>query len=315
MAAALRRFVATLALAAGLFLFGVSILVLGLGVAEEPRPHDPSSFTTVNGTAVLAYHTEYSRSRRVEVSYAFPEGPGDVYVLACDALDPVREGEPPAAPWLAFTNVQEGGFVITSQTLPPYARHALVIDPRSGGLSECDPVVVFRWTLAGDNATANQPAVGVASRSAPFDEGQHWLLLVVMTAGSTLALLGGLARARHAAQGPATSAEESPLEVLRASLERMGAQLEATRRHLLFAGVLGVFLWYPVLVPWAWKRAAQAGVGPLFPWAVAALTLAFLGVLTLLWARGIHRLDRELAAWRARMAELRARETSLMETL
>lgn len=318
MAGALRRSLATLALAAGLLLFGVGLLALGIEAAEEdPRPLDPSSLTAANGTAVLAYHTEYLRSssRRLEVSYAFPGAPGEVYVLACNALDPVRQGDPPTAPWLAFTHVQEGSFVISTQTLPPDARRALVVDPRSGITSYCDPVIAFRWSIAGNDTAANHPEVGVAYYSTSFDAGRHWVLLVLMTAGSTLALLGGLARARHRAPDLIASGEESPLEVLRALLERMGEQLEATRRHLLFAGVLGVFLWYPVLVPWAWKRAAHTGVSPLFPWAVAGLTLAFLGVLTLLWAHALYRLDRELVAWRERMAALRARENSLMETL
>ena len=248
-------------------------------------------------------------------SYAFPAAPGDVYVVACDALDPMRRGETPAAPWLAFTHVQEGSFVISQQTLPPDARRAMIVDPRSGIVSYCDPVLAFRWGTDGGDPDANAPAVEVAYRSAAFDQGRSWLLLVLMTAGSTLALVGGLARARHRAQGPPPSTEESPIEVLRASLERMGEQLETTRRHLLFAGVLGVFLWYPVLVPWAWRQAAQTGVGALFPWAVAGLTLVFLGILTLLWARALHGLDRELSAWRSRMAELRKREAGLLETL
>jgi hypothetical protein len=94
----------------------------------------------------------------------------------------------------------------------------------------------------------------------------------------------------------------------------MGEQLERARRHLLYAGVLGVVLWYPVLVPWAWNQASRTSDSPLFPWGVGVLTLAFLLVLTLLWARELHRLDRELLAWRSRMAELRKRESGLMET-
>ena len=317
MAGALRRVMATLALAAGLFLFGVSVLALGIEAAEvDPRPLDPSSLTSANGSALLAYHTEYSRSssRRIEVSYLFPEAPGDVFVVACDALDPMRRGEAPAAPWLAFTQVQEGSFIISPQTLPPDARRALVVDPRTGIMSYCDPVLAFRWDVAGNDTAANQPRVDVTYHSTAFDQGRHWLILVLMTAGSTLVLVGGLGLARHRSAASPPSADESPLEMLRASLERMGEQLEATRRHLLFAGVLGVFLWYPVLVPWAWRRAAATDVGPVFPWAVAGLTLAFLAVLTLLWARALHRLDRELHAWRGRMGQLRDREASLMET-
>ena len=79
--------------------------------------------------------------------------------------------------------------------------------------------------------------------------------------------------------------------------------------------MLGVFLWYPILVPWAWQQAARASDVPIFPWAIAAMTLVFLLVLTVLWAREFARLDRELHGWRDRLKELRERETHLMDKL
>jgi len=122
-------------------------------------------------------------------------------------------------------------------------------------------------------------------------------------------------RSREARRDPPPPAEDSTVEALRASLDRMGEQLERTRKHLLLAGILGVFLWYPFLVPWAWQQAARSSDDPVVPWGVAAMTLAFLVVLTILWAREFLHLDRELNAWRGRIGELRDREEHLMDAL
>ncbi len=79
--------------------------------------------------------------------------------------------------------------------------------------------------------------------------------------------------------------------------------------------MLGIFLWYPFLVPWTWRQAALASDDPVLPWAVAAATLVFLIALTILWAREFLRVDRELTGWRGRMGELRRREEGLMSAL
>lgn len=313
------RLLLPFALLLGVVLFGIALLALGIEAAgEDPQPLDPSSLTTANGTAVLAYPIKSfaSGSNRVQVSYAFPNEPGDAYVVHCEDLDAMRRGEAPAEPLLAFTQLREGRFVATEQTLPVEYGSRFRGDPSLGVSRGCEPAVAFSWSATGGDPAANRPAASVTLHHTAFDAGRYWLLLLLMTAGASLALVGGLAWARpRAASAPLPGSDDSPIEVLRASLDRMGGQLERTRRHLLLAGVLGLFLWYPILVPWTWRQAQRTSDNPLFPWAVAGLTLAFLAVLTGLWARELHRLDRELVAWRARMSQLRERENSLMETL
>lgn len=319
MAGRLTRLLPPLALFTGVFLFGVALLALGLEAAgEEPQPLEPSSFTSANDTAILAYpiKTFAFGSNRVEVSYAFPDEPGNAYVVDCADLAAMRRGEPPEAPLLAFTQLQEGEFVVSQQTLPMQYNRRSTTDSETGTPRACEPAIVFSWSIHGGDATANRPTTSVAHYQTAFDREGYWKLLLLMTTGASFALIGGLTWGRpRAASTQLPGSDDSPLEVLRRSLDRMGGQLERTRRHLLLAGVLGVFLWYPILVPWTWRQALQTSDNNLFPWAVAGLTLAFLLVLTGLWAREIQRLDRELVAWRARMRELRDRENSLTETL
>ena len=319
MASRTLRLLLPLALLPGVFLFGVALLALGIESAgTDPQPLDPSSLTTANGTAVLAYPIKNfaSGSSRVQVSYAFPHEPGDAYVVHCEDLDAMRRGEAPAEPLLAFTQLREGKFAATEQTLPVEYSSRFRGDPSLGASRGCEPAVAFSWSVTGGDPTANRPTAGVTLRHAAFDAGRYWVLFLLMTTGASLVLVGGLAWAgQRAGTAQLPGSDNGPLEVLRASLDSMGGQLERTRRHLLLAGVLGLFLWYPILVPWTWRQAERTSDNALFPWGIAGLTLAFLAVLTGLWARELHRLDRELVAWRARMSELRERENGLMETL
>lgn len=311
----LRRHLPPLALFGGLFLFGVSLLVLGTSATEEGATSlQPSSLTVANGTAVLTYRVGYYgySYNHIEVAYDFPLAPGDAYFVRCSDILRIQRGEPPVEPLLAFTGLANNTFVVSTQTVADLWRLRYVDSEEN----RCAPGIAFQWEAIDGGPTANRPEVVATYHSLGLDGENFALLAVLMVGGALAALLGGLAWAR-ASNAPLamTSEEDSTVEALRASLERMGHQLERTRKILLLAGVLGIFLWYPFLIPWSWQQAARASEDATIPWVAAALTVLFLVVLTLLWAREFLRLDRELIAWRGRLGELRDREAHLLDEL
>jgi len=308
----LRRVFPPAVMVFGLFLFGVSLVQLGTEASpDEAVPLHPGSLTVANGTAALLYPVGYFgyRSDHIDVQYAFPQAAGAAYFVDCYDAAALAGGHPPATPLLAFTGLRSGSFVVSTQTLPPLDPY-FSIDQATN--RPCDPAVAFTW--AATDPEPNRPEVSVLYYEAGLGSEGFFFLAVLMGGSALLTLLGGLAWVRGSApSGP--PGDGSTVEALRAALDQIVAQLERTRKNLLFAGILGVFLWYPFLVPWAWQQAQGATDDPTIPWGVAGLTLVFLVVLTVLWAREFVRLDRQLNAWRARLGELRSREQRLMESL
>lgn len=314
--ARLRRILPPVALLAGLFFFGISLLLLGTGATQEESVElEPASLTVANGSALLVYPVDYIYSAdHINATYAFPASPGDAFFVRCDDLARLRDGQDAADPLLEFERLREGTLIISYQTISrPMSMYRE--DPATGERVYCERAIAFRWDAPDGDPASNRPEVAAIYHSDRLD-GEEFAMLAVMMGGSALAaLLGGLAwvRGRTAAARPPS--DDSTVEALRTSLDRMGEQLERTRKLLLLAGVLGVFVWYPFLLPWAWIQASRASDDPAIPWAVAALTLLFLVSLTVLWAREFLRLDRELNAWRGRIGELRDRESHLMDAL
>lgn len=312
MAGRLRRVFPPAVMVVGLFLFGVSLVQLGTEAdPDEARPLHAGSLTVANGTAVLLYPVDYFAfySDHIDVQYAFPEAAGTAYFVDCYDAAALAAGHPPAAPLLEFSGLRSGAFVVSAQTLPPIDRY-LNYDEEAN--RPCDSAVAFTWAAA--DPEPNRPEATVLYYVSGLGGEGFFLLALLMGSSALLTLLGGLAWVRGAAPtGP--PGDGSTVEALRAALDQVVAQLERTRKNLLFAGIVGVFLWYPFLVPWAWQQAQGATDDPTIPWGVAGLTLGFLIVLTVLWAREFIRLDRQLTAWRGRLGELRTREQNLMESL
>lgn len=312
MARRARRILAPLAMLLGLLLFGTSLLQLNS--QANPRQEvqlNPGSLALANGTAVLLYPIDYFGfwTDRIEVAYSFPDAAGDAYVIGCEDTAALLGGDPAASPFMRFNGLREGSFVITRQTLPPLS-HFYSVDQASR--VPCDPAVAFVW--ATDDPTQNRPDASVLYYEAGLVGEEFFWLSLLMGSSALLTLAGGLSwvRTTHLASAPT---EGSTVEALRASLDQVVVQLERTRKHLLFAGVLGIFLWYPFLIPWSWQKAMEASGHAGTAFGVAAFTLAFLVALTILWAREFVRLDRHLAAWRSRLGQLRLREEGLMESL
>ena len=314
--ARLRRLAPPAALFVGLFIFGMSLFSLGSEASrDQVQTLEPSKLVVTNGTAVLVYPVEdYAWERAtVNVSYSFPQAAGDAYFVGCQDTQRLLAGERPEEAGLVFVGLRENAFKVNRQTV---GDHLIAFADERGSRVYCAPSLAFLWAAPGGDPAANHPAVSAVHEFGRLGTDDLDWLFTTMVGGALLSLFGGLAWARvRAARPPAPPSEDSTVEALRSSLDRMAEQLERTRRHLLFAGVLGVFLWYPILVPWAWQQAARASDAPIFPWAVAGMTLVFLLVLTILWAREFVRLDRELDGWRDRLEKLRQRETHLMDTL
>lgn len=314
---------APLAFVAGLALVSFTLLMLSVGAGMAGVQHvEEYHITTNNGTATLAYPVanDLRHDSRLEGEYRFPQAPGTAMVIGCGDYAAVMAGGAPSAPAEWLVGAREGRFSLRTPQL--HFGPASFLPPNPG-----DPAplrfycgnyfVAFQWTVdpAEADPLANRPDVDLVVRTLPLDGEATAPFTIFGTAGTLLALLGGVGWARRInarRRVPPADEDESAAETLLRVLERTGEWLERTRRSLLMAGVLGIFLWYPVLVPWAWAVGAKSSARPWMPWFLSGAVVVLLLLLSAFWAREYLRLDKELAAWRERMARLREREARLL---
>jgi len=303
----------------GVALFGASLAALSLeGSGAGTHELEPTTLVVANDSAVILYPVDYHGHRysRVDVQYEFPREAGEAYFVGCSDAAALERGEAPAAPALKFTHQRSGKFVVWDQTVRDIAALYGGVAPDARDAS-CRPAVAFRWPAIEQDAALNRPEVAARYYAGHFDGENFLALLAPMAGGPLLALGGGLwwARMRAPASERLPHADHSMAESLRRLMDRMGEQLERTRRHLLFAGFVGIFVWYPLLLPWAWRQARLATDDPVIHWTVTGLAVLFLLVLTFLWAREYVRLRVELVAWRRKIGELRAKEHGFLRRL
>ncbi|MBW3583941.1 MAG: hypothetical protein KY455_12680 [Euryarchaeota archaeon] len=303
---------APLAFVAGSVLLGLTLLAFTfIATAPGYGPIEDSEQTVVDDTAVLAYPVpvSYNVPTRIDVAYVYPDHAGEAMIAACaDYATILRGGEPTR---LHTSSTGDRGRLTT--TFAPDIRS----DPRDE--RGCGFLyVILRWEIQADSPAANRPDVQVTTSPAILPGFVSASLVLLALLGVTLTLVGATAWARRLARGrPAIPADEdeSTTETLLLLVHESGDWLRRMRRYLIAAGVLGIFLWYPLVLPWAWRMAVQGSPGATAPWLFAAGGLGLLAVLTVVWARAYLRLDRQLVAWQDRVARLRDREDQMLQKL
>ena len=297
---ALARF-APIAFVAGVVLLGLTLLVFSLAASgAQPQRIEYHEEGVANGKAYLAYPVPLQgrADLRLDVAFRFPES-GAAFTANCRDLERVKAGGTPVAADMR-TEGARGRFSTNVPALAP----------------DCPALyVVLTWAAPTGDLEANRPEVEVVVSSILVNGPVGALAVGAGILGAVLAAAGGIGwgrRLQRAAVVDPAPDEESTAEALLRAAERGGHWLARTRRYLVAAGVLGVFLWYPVLLPWAWRTALQGTRERWLPWALAASACALLLALTVVWSVEYVRIDRELTAWRERVARLRQREAALL---
>lgn len=308
----LTRPLAGVALFGGLALFAFSMLVLA-ALSADAGPTDIPALGPYVDSANATYLMPlpigaYGGESLVSGTWSFPHDPGRLMVLSCADAANLTSGRAIASPVRVEAPARSGSVTLSTRDLFFHLHRQEFCGADT---------LALQWT-AGSDPTANAPTVKFSVQRSPLNNGGTVILLAAASAGVVLTAVGGTLwtrLGRHAAAGARESAAdgESTVETLRGLADHSVAWLERTRRYLLLGGVLGIFLWYPVLIAWAWTsgRAASGGIG--FSVILVVVVLALLGVLTALWAREFVGLDRELRRWRERVERLRAREEEMME--
>lgn len=289
---------------------GLGLLLFALGATgAEPRTYDYYEEGTVGTTGYRAHPVPLTArgDLRLDVRYHFPTT-GEAFTAGCfDYATFRQDGRRPLITEMRSGGTS-GGF---STNLPSYTIGGRGIEPGCPFLH-----IVFAWNAT--QARAGPPEVEVVTSSILASLPAGILAVSLTLVGALLATTGGVAWSRRLdarRPPPPADAAESTVETLMRLAESSGAWLERTRRYLVVAGVVGVFLWYPLVLAWAWARALEGGASRPTPWLLAAGALVALLALTAVWARTYLRLSRELAAWRERVARLQAREATYLASL
>jgi len=302
---------------------GTSLFLLGLlaSSAREMPFESIGNETVVNETARvtlgLVGHYSIPHDSYVEATYRFPVSPGDAYFLDCWAYLDLVQGRPvsPEAPVIRGMREHEFRAPVEDIINPPArllageAVDSFYADPRCPGL-----YAVFEWPASGDWRANRPEARAQFVSSALFDSPFSAVLPALAALGAIVAFIGFTlwTKERRAREPSVVTPEETTAEALYHFAIRTEAWLVRTRRYLLMAGFLGIFLWYPLLLPWAWQVGDTVGGAPWARWAFVAGAAVLLLGLTGIWLREFRALDRELSDWRKRVARLRRREEELM---
>ena len=292
---------APIAFVAGIVLLGLTVLAFSLAATgAQPQRIEYHEAGVVNGTAWMAYPVPLQgrADLRLDVAFEFPQT-GAAYTASCRDLERVKAGGSPLAAGLR----SEGKRGTFSTGVPSLAPACPVL------------YVVLSWPAPDGDLDANRPEVDVVVSSLLAEGPVGAVVAGGGILGAVLAAVGGIGWGRRLQRAGAVEpadADESTAEALLRAAERGGHWLERTRRYLVAAGVLGVFLWYPVLLPWAWRMVLQGTRERWLPWALAGSACALLLALTTVWTLEYLRIERELASWRERVARLRRREAALL---
>lgn len=304
---------APIAFVAGIVLFGLSILALTFtATAPGHGPVEEHETTVVGDEVVLAYPVPISPhvATRIDASFDYPRHAGDAMIVGCSGYSALLHGQEPRE--------------VGPSTSGTSGRLSSATSPEAFGDTDAPSLrcpfryAIFQWDLRGEEPSANRPDVTVETAPVLLPGVVIGVVSGTAVIGLVLAIVGGTAWARRLQRvhGTETADDaESTSETLLLLIGKTGDWLTRTRRYLIAAGILGIFLWYPIVLPWAWSTALRGSSGSVYPWLLTVGALTFLLFLTVVWARAYLRLDRELVAWRDRMDRLRTREAQLLADL
>jgi hypothetical protein len=303
-------------LTTGLLLFASAIGVLAyLASGASQTEVTEHATVSINGTLRRAYPIPTGEDLRSEAAYSFAKGEGFALVVPCHDQGWATpdwtptfliERQGPSSSGLVVIDGSGSHDLTLSQPIAPIPPS----HPSAGfhAMFFCSGrTLVFEW----DNATTADPTVEVIVHETPLDGASASFAIGISVLGLLLAAVSG-ARAMRQPARPLPAETETTLESLVEALRLSTAWLERSRTHLLAAGILGIVVWYPVLLPWAWKTGASASSEPWGPWLMAGFFLLALLGATLFWGWRLVTLDRDLRNWRNRLEALRRREQELL---